>query len=286
MILENNQDLCRYRQYLINSEMSSSTVAIYCREVQNMIDFAGERKINKGLLIEYKNSLIDREYAPRTINVKISALNSFLCFIGQTDMQLKHLRVQTPTYCSSGKVLTKEEYINLLNNIDDRELNLLIQTLASTGIRVSELKFFTVEVLSDESINIINKGKVRTILIPYILRVQLKEYAAEKQIETGPIFRNSKGNPIGRTYIWKKLQKLGDIYYMEKGKLYPHNFRKLFARTFYEAEHDISKLADILGHSSINTTRLYIMTTCEENQKCIDGLGLAVNNTINTMSVD
>lgn len=207
----------------------------------------------------------------------LASLNSLLQFLGWTDCKVKNLRCQRQVYCSEEKELTKAECLRLLDASKKQvQLNLLIQTICATGIRVSELKHFTVEAVKHEEIAIRCKGKTRIILISRKLKKLFLDYAKQNGISTGAIFITKGGKPLDRSNIWTRMKKLCVKAHVNPSKVYPHNLRKLFARTFYSVEKDIAKLADILGHGSIETTRIYIMTTGNEHRRKMDKLGLVV----------
>ena len=190
---------------------------------------------------------------------------------------MKHIKQQRVTYCTEEKELTKGEYRRLLQAANNRpQLHLILETICSTGIRISELRFFTVEAARDGVVNVSCKNKNRTILLPGKLRRKLMDYAKKKRIFSGAIFITRNGNPLNRSNIWAQMKSLCEAAGVVASKVFPHNLRKLFARTFYNIEKDIAKLADILGHSSIDTTWIYIMTTSGEHRKKIERLGLVV----------
>ena len=190
---------------------------------------------------------------------------------------MKNIRLQHQTYCAEEKELTKAEYLRLLEaSRKNEQLNLVLQTICGTGIRVSELRFFTVEAVQHGEITVNCKSKTRTILVPGKLRKLLLNYAKQKHITTGAIFVGKSGKPLDRSSIWHQMKQLCRAAGVKESKVFPHNLRKLFARTFYGIEKDIAKLAGILGHSSINTTRIYIMTTGMEHRRKIERLGLVI----------
>lgn len=207
----------------------------------------------------------------------LASLNSLLDFLEWTDCKVKTLRCQRQTYCSEDKELSEAEYMRLLEASKHQEqLNLVIQTICGTGIRVSELRYFTVEAVSRGEITVQCKSKTRTILVPGKLKKLLLNYARRCGIYDGVIFITKHGKPMDRSNIWAQMKRLCTAAGVNPSKVFPHNLRKLFARTFYGIEKDIAKLADILGHSSINTTRIYIMTTGTEHRRKIERLGLVV----------
>ena len=217
------------------------------------------------------------DYAVRSINSMLASLNSLLTFLGWAECKVKSITQQKQVYCAEEKELTKAEYMRLLDAAkNNRQLQLVMEAICSTGIRVSELRFFTVEAVQQGEVVVNCKGKTRTILIPGKLRKLLLDYAKKEKIRSGVIFITRNGRPLNRSCIWAQMKALCVEAGVNPSKVFPHNLRKLFARTFYGIEKDIAKLADILGHSSIDTTRIYIMTTGTEHRKKIERLGLVV----------
>ena len=195
--------------------------------------------------------------------------------MNRADCKVKNLRCQRRTYCSEEKELTKAEYLRLLEAAKkNKRLHLILQTICGTGIRISELKYFTVEAVRKGEIVVRCKSKIRTILIPSKLKKLLINYTKQQKIKSGAIFVSRNGNPLDRSNIWTQMKRLCEKAKVNPSKVFPHNLRKLFARTFYSIEKDIAKLADILGHGSIETTRIYIMTTGHEHRRKIEKLGL------------
>ena len=270
----NEQILLWYKDYLVETEKSNLTVEKYMRDCIKFFRFAKGRTVTKELTTKYKQTLIEEGYAPRSINSMIIAINGLFGQLGWNECNVKLLRIQREIYCTESKSMSKAEYLRLLKASEGTQLNLIMQTICSTGIRISELRFFTVEAVQRGKIDLRCKGKVRTILIPKKLQKVLLAYAHRNIIKNGPIFLNSKGSPMDRSIIWRKMKALCVSAGVEAGKVFPHNLRKLFAKCFYKMEKDIAKLADILGHSSIETTRIYIMETGDEHRRKIDRLNL------------
>ncbi len=265
-----------YQQHLIRDEKSTATVEKYLRDVRAFLIYMGEGPVTKEAVVAYKKRLL-RDYAPRSVNSMLAGVNSFLSFMGWTDCRVKLLKLQRQVYCAEEKELTKAEYERLLKAAEKKEqLRLVMQTICATGIRVSELKYFTVEAVRHGEVVVSCKAKTRTIFIPSKLRKRLVEYARRQKIRSGVIFLAKSGKPLDRKTIWAQMKGLCKAAGVKPGKVFPHNLRKLFARTFYGIEKDIAKLADILGHSSIDTTRIYIMTTGTEHRRKIERLGLVV----------
>lgn len=262
---------------LIREEKSAVTVGKYLRDVRTFFVFAANKIITKELVVEYKKSLMEKNYAVRSINSMLASLNSLFSFLGWQDCRVKNLKVQRQVYCAEEKELTKPEYLRLLNAAKTRpQLRLIMETICSTGIRVSELRYFTVEAVRQGEITVNCKAKTRRILLPGKLKRMLLDYTKKNKIRSGSIFITKSGKPLNRSNIWAQMKKLCREAMVKASKVFPHNLRKLFARTFYSMEKDIAKLADILGHSSIDTTRIYIMATGTEHRKKIERLGLVV----------
>ena len=271
------QHLNAFRENLIREEKSAATVEKYLRDAGAFLAYSVGRTITKECVITYKRTLQEQGYAIPSINSMLASINSLLDFLGWSDCRVKNLRCQRKTYCAEEKELTKAEYLRLLEASKHQEqLNLVIQTICGTGIRVSELKFFTVEAIRRGEVTVQCKSKTRTILVPGKLRKILLNYAKRCSIQRGTIFITRNGKPLDRSNIWAKMKRLCEAAGVKPSKVFPHNLRKLFARTFYGVEKDIAKLADILGHSNINTTRIYIMTTGTEHRRKLECLGLVV----------
>ena len=269
--------LGEFRTFLITEEKSTATVEKYLRDARAFMEFAGRAVLTKEVVMSYKQHLIEQKYAVRSINSMLASINSFLEFCGCPECKVKNIKTQRQTYCAEEKELSKSEYLRLLKAAENRpQLKLIMETICSTGIRVSELKFFTVESVGSGEIIVNCKNKTRTILVPGKLRKLLLDYARRNGICSGAIFVTRNGKPLNRSNIWTQMKQLCSAAGVKPSKVFPHNLRKLFARTFYGIEKDIAKLADILGHSSINTTRIYIMTTGTEHRRKIERLGLIV----------
>lgn len=266
-----------FADYLVGEEKSNATCEKYIRDVRAFWLFADGNNVTKELVMEWENNLTERGYAIRSINSMLASVNSFLRFQEWHDCKVKNLRLQQRTYCSEEKELTKDEYLRLLKASKKQpQLNMVLQTICGTGIRVSELRYFTVEAVRRGEITVNCKSKTRTILIPGKLRRLLLSYAENKHIMTGVIFIAKSGRALDRSSIWRQMKQLCKMARVKESKVFPHKLRKLFARTFYGLEKDIAKLADILGHSSINTTRIYIMSTGAEHRRKMERLGLVV----------
>ena len=234
------------------------------------------REITKALVLSYK-AYISENYAVASVNSIISSLNSFFSFRGWNELKVKTIKVQKRIFASEEKELTKEEYSRLLSAAEmcqNQRLYLLMQCICSTGIRVSELKYITVESLLYGRAEINNKGKIRVILLPSKLCKVLRQYAKKNKIKSGPVFVSKNGRPLDRSNIWASMKKLCAIAKVSSGKVFPHNLRHLFARTYYRIQKDIVRLSDILGHSNINTTRIYTCENGEIHRQQIQKLGL------------
>ncbi|MBQ3252176.1 MAG: tyrosine-type recombinase/integrase [Oscillospiraceae bacterium] len=272
-----NKQIKEFANYLCREEKSNATQEKYLRDVQAFSLYADNREITKEVVVSWKKQLVESGYAVRSINSMLASVNSLLEFLNLPNCKVKNIRTQRQTYCTEDKELTKSEYLRLLAaSKKNEQLNLAIQTICGTGIRVSELRYFTVEAIRYGEVTVDCKSKTRTILIPGKLKNILLNYAKKHGITTGAIFVTCTGKPLNRSNIWSAMKKLCETAGVKPSKVFPHNLRKLFARTFYGIEKDIAKLADILGHSSINTTRIYIMTTGIEHRRKIDRLGLIV----------
>lgn len=265
-----------YLNYLKEEERSESTQRQYQRDIRCFLSYLGKESLTKEAAVSYKKEL-EQKHEPATVNVKLSALNSFFAFLERGDLRLRLLKIQRKAYCPAEKELSKEEYLRLIRTAERRKnkkLALLLQTICGTGIRVSELKYITAESVCRGEADIKLKGKNRTIMIPKKLQKRLKEYLRREKITTGTVFITRTGKPLDRSNIWKMMKALCQEAGVDEKKVFPHNLRHLFARCFYTINKDIAKLADILGHSSINTTRIYIITSGAEHRRQLDALGL------------
>jgi len=262
---------------LHHEEKSAATIEKYTRDVRALMQYAENRSLTKELVKAYKQSLIDKGYAVKSINSILASINSLLKYLGWQDCKVRSLRQQRRIYSSADRELTKAEYYRLISASHKKpRLNMLIKTICSTGIRVSELRYFTIEAVKQGEVIINCKSKTRVILVPEKLRAMLLSYAQESNIKSGPIFITKSGRPLDRSNIWSEMKKLCRVAGVEAKKVFPHNLRKLFARSFYTSEKDIAKLADVLGHSSIETTRIYIMETGRKHRHAIEKLGLII----------
>lgn len=271
--------ISNFYKWLQSEEKSENTIEKYIRDVTAFMAYLGGSSITKEMVITYKSKLIDENYAVRSINSMLASLNSLFAFLGWVDLKVKSIKLQRKIYCPEEKELTKTEYMRLVNTAKQKgneRLNLLIQTICGTGIRVSELQYITVEAVKCSEATVTLKGKTRTVFIVKELKQKLLRYAAEQKILSGAIFITRSGKPISRTNIWREMKSLCEQAGVNPQKVFPHNLRHLFARTFYGIAKDIAKLADILGHSSINTTRIYIITTGNKHRQRMENMRLII----------
>ena len=273
------EDIQGFYAWLKAEEKSQNTIEKYARDVATFVKFLGKDNITKEKVIEYKSKLITDDYAVRSINSMLASINSLFAFLGWHELKVKSIKLQRQIYCPEEKELTKAEYLRLVNTAKQKgneRLCLLIQTICSTGIRVSELPYITVEAVRHGAAVVSLKGKTRSVFIVRELQKKLLRYAAEHKITSGAIFVTRNGKPMSRTNIWREMKSLCNEAGVSTRKVFPHNLRHLFARTFYGIEKDIAKLADILGHSNINTTRIYIISTGDEHRKKLESMRLII----------
>ncbi len=266
----------RFKNYLIEEEKSSATLEKYIHDITAFFVWLSGCEITKKLMLRYKEYLIEN-YAPASVNSVLSSLNSFFDFSERHELKVKMLKIQKQIFLEREKELTKTEYERLLDAAKLRKnerLYYLMQTICASGIRVSELKSITVETVRAGKAMIKCKGKMRVVILPKELCTMLREYANKQKISSGPLFITKTGKPLDRSAIWKMMKALCESAGVPKEKVFPHNLRHLFARTYYSIQKDIVRLADILGHSSINTTRIYTMETGDIHRKQIQRLGL------------
>ncbi len=255
----------RFEQYLITEEKSAATVEKYLRDIRYFCDFLTDRPICKEEPISYKEHLT-KEYAPASVNSMLVALNCFLRFIGKSDCCVKQLKIQRQMFSREDKELTKAEYQRLVKAADNTRLSLVLQTICGTGIRVSELQYITVEAVQAGKAVVSCKNKTRVIFIPTSIQKLLKPYMKKSGVTAGSVFVTKNGKPLNRRNIWRDMKALCERAGVSPDKVFPHNLRHLFARTFYSIDKDIVRLADLLGHSSINTTRIYTTETGNEHR--------------------
>ena len=266
----------KFKACLIDEEKSTATIDKYVHDVEAFVLWIADSELDKSVVLAYKAFLLEK-YAPASVNSALASINSFFAYNEWYDLRVKSLKIQKQIFASDEKELTKAEYERLLKaaqNKKNERLYLLMQTICSTGIRVSELKFITVEAVHRGQAEIQCKGKRRTVFLPNQLCRILKKYITEQKIKNGTVFVTRNGNPLDRSNIWSDMKKLCKEAGVSEKKVFPHNLRHLFARTYYSLQKDIVRLADILGHSSVNTTRIYTMESGEIHRKQIQRLGL------------
>ncbi len=271
-----NELIKNFRRYLIEEEKATATVEKYIRDVNAFAEWLGENILDKEAVLTYKENLT-KNYAPASVNSILASLNSFFTFNEWYHLRVKNLKIQRQIFVNKDKELTKAEYERLLTAAKSKgneQLYFLMQTICATGIRVSELRYITVESLKAQKAQINLKGKMRVIIIPKELCKMLLQYSKEHKITNGSVFVSKNGKALDRSNIWKMMKALCESAGVSREKVFPHNLRHLFARTFYSLQKDIVRLADILGHSSVNTTRIYTMETGETHRRQIQKLGL------------
>lgn len=267
-----------YRTKLIRAEKSTQTISKYIRDIKKLQLFLSGKSLTKELLIQYKENLErSGRYTAISINSFLAAANSFCEQMGWQEMRIKMIKIQRQSFESEESELTTEEYHRLIKaaaESKNERIALIIQTIGSTGIRIGELKFVTVESLKKGMTDVYNKGKVRRIMYPKKLVKLLKRYAIENGIEKGSVFCTRTGKPIDRSCVWRQMKKLCETAHVSESKVYPHNLRHLFARCFYKIKKDIAVLSDILGHSNMTTTRIYIKSTGREHRRQLDMMNM------------
>ena len=274
----NQEKLRQFEDYLVCEERSNATIEKYLHDMRTLYEFVGNREVVKSIVLDYKNALIS-SHAVTSANSMLAAINVFFRFCGWYDLCVKQYKIQKSAFCPEEKELTKAEYMRLVQaakrNSNER-LNLIIQTICGTGIRVSELQYITVEAVHKSEAFVNCKGKNRRIFIVAELRKKLLQYIKRQNIKSGAVFVTKNGKPVSRHNIWRDMKALCKDAGVSPSKVFPHNLRHLFARTFYGIEKDIAKLADILGHTSINTTRIYIITTATEHKRKMENMRLII----------
>ena len=275
----NAETVEQFRRYLERGEKSAATIEKYIRDVKAFSSYINAASVTKDAVIGYKQKLLDSGYAIRSVNSMLASLNCLFTFLGRTDLKVKSLKIQAPVFCPEEKELSKAEYERLCRAAEQKHnerLSLILQTICSTGIRVSELRYITAEAVREGKAEVSLKGKTRSVLLPDSLRKKLLRYVRQQGTESGPVFVTRNGKAISRTNIWRDMKSLCEEAGVDPGKVFPHNLRHLFARMFYKLEKDIAKLADVLGHSSVNTTRLYIISSGIEHRHCIEKMQLVI----------
>lgn len=263
-----------YTRYLTEEEKSPVTIAKYLRDITAFAAWVSKRSVEKKIMLEYKAYLIS-EYSPRSVNSILSSLNSFLNYLGWYDCKIKMLKIQKQIFTDINRELTKSEYVRLLRAAKkNKRLYYLMQTICATGLRVSELRYINCEAVKAGQAEIHCKGKMRIVILPKRLCKILRQYIKEQNIKNGAVFITKTGKPLDRSNIWSEMKRLCNDAGVIRSKVFPHNLRHLFARTFYSLQKDIVRLADILGHSSVNTTRIYIMESGDTHRRQIERMNL------------
>ena len=271
------EDILRFAQSLKETEYAEGSIEKYVRDIRNLKKWLRNRPIDKELLVQWKAYLLNRKHQPKTINGMLSSLNRFFKFMGWDELQIKYLKIQRTLFRSTRKKKKKSEYLHLIETAisqGKRRLALLMETICATGIRVSEVKYITAEAVREGRTDIYMKGKVRTILIPGKLCKKLRKYIKTQKICSGEIFLTRTGKGLSRRQIWAEMKGLCTDAGVAPSKVFPHNLRHLFARTFYRVYKDVAQLADMLGHSSIETTRIYLVSTGAEHARRLERLRL------------
>lgn len=271
------EQIVSFGQFLREDERSTATVEKYLREVRLFAAFLNGTEVTKSSVAAWKTHLLEENYNPTTVNGKLSAIDRFFSFTGWEDCRVKHLRLQRRLFRESNRELTKEEYERLIATAEKCgkvRLSLLMETICATGIRVSEVQYITVEAAQAGKAEISLKGKIRTILMPGKLCRKLIKYARKNKIASGELFLTRSGRPLSRKQIWAEMKAICEKAGVESGKVFPHNLRHLFARTFYKVCRDVARLADVLGHSNIETTRIYLISTGVEHARTLEQMEL------------
>lgn len=269
----------KYLSYLREQERSAATIQKYGHDLRALSGFLAGEPATKAALLDWKQRLTEA-YAPATVNAMLTAVNGFFRFLGWKELPMKLLRLQKNLFLEESRELTRQEYVRLVGAArcrGDEQLALVIQTICATGIRVSELRFITVEALQRGRAGVSNKGKRRVVFLPEKLRRLLRGYARAKKITAGAVFVTRRGQPLNRSNIWRSMKALCRSADVPPEKVFPHNLRHLFARIFYSMEKDLSRLADILGHSSVNTTRIYTAESGTVHARQMERMGLSHN---------
>jgi len=259
MKIISGETISRFKRYLYEEEKSDNTIEKYMRDIRFFREWLGGKAVDKSVVLAYKKTLCEK-YAPKSVNSILSSLNALFMYMHWYELKVKTLKIQRQIFADTEKELTKAEYERLLlaaKKQRNERLYYLMQTIGSTGLRISELKYVTVDAVNAGQATINCKGKIRQVFLPRELCKMLKAYSKQKQIKTGSVFITRNGKPLDRSTVWKMLKDLCESAGVARSKVFPHNFRHLFARTFYSLQKDIVRLADILGHASIETTRIY-----------------------------
>lgn len=270
--------ISEFENYLKTEEKSNLTCQKYIRDVKAFYHWLSGHNADKFTVLSYKE-YISQNYASASVNSMLSSINTFFDFCGRHDLRVKHLKIQRQIFAEKDKELSKDEYKQLLKAAkSNKRLYLLMQTICSCGLRVSELKFITIDAIKKHEAEIRCKCKIRRVLLPDNLCRMLLSYATKQGIRHGSIFITKSGKPLNRSNIWTEMKKLSALSNVPESKIFPHNLRHLFARTYYSVQKDIVRLADILGHSNINTTRIYTSETGDVHRRQIQKLGLVLTH--------
>lgn len=267
-----------FHRYLVNEEKSSATQQKYEREIKNLQNYLNGRALSKEILLDYRMTLLEKNRI-QTVNGKISAINAYLRFRGTPDCRLKLMKIQRKIFAEEKRELKESEYRRLVaaaRGKKNQRLYYLLLTLGGTGIRVSELKYITVEAVRNRKAEIRLKGKCRIVILGRELAEKLEQFIQKEQIQSGCVFRSRTGNPLDRSNINHEMKRLCEETGVKKRKVFPHNLRHLFARSFFSVDKNIAHLADVLGHSSIETTRIYVATTIEMHERVIRRMHLVI----------
>ena len=274
-----NELLLAFSEYLQSNERAPGTIEKYLRDVSAFRIWLGNRSVTKELTAEWKERLLENNHAPVTVNSRLAAVNSFFRVAGWEDCQVKFLKLQRRLFRDAGRELSRAEYERLVEtaaNLSRPRLALLMDAICGTGVRGSEVRYLTVEAVQAGRADISLKGKIRTILIPNKLCRKLLKYARKQKITSGEIFLTRSGKGMSRRQIWAEMKSLCERAGVEPSKVFPHNLRHVFAAAFYKSCKDIVRLADVLGHSSVETTRIYLLTTGVEHAQMLERLGLVL----------
>ena len=264
--------LTAFQAELLRKEYSVGTAENYLRAVRAFARWSGGA-VERGLVLTWKAQLT-AQYAPATVNAMLAGINRFFAFMGWPECKVKALRLQRRSFREAERELDREELVRTARTLGRERLALVMETICATGIRVGEVPYITVEALRRGKAVVALKGKVRTILLPEKLCKKLLKYVKRQKITSGEVFLTGGGKRLSRVQIWAEMKRLCRAASVAADKVFPHNLRHLFARTFYQASRDVVQLADILGHSSIETTRIYLLTTGAEHLRRLERLGL------------
>lgn len=271
-----DEHLKKYENWMFENEKSRATIRQYLSHLRRLREFLDGRDAGKAELLRWKETLRG-QLAPATVNTALAAVNSFLRFAGHPEWTVRYVKTGRPLFCAAGKELGREEYFRLVRTArqdGDGRLALLLQTVCATGIRISELPFITAEAVREGCARVECKGKSRTVLLTRKLCALLLKYANERGIRSGAVFVTRTGRPLDRSNIWRALRRLAERAGVACEKVFPHNLRHLFARVYYAQEKDLGRLADILGHSSVNTTRIYTRESGENHRMQLERMQL------------